>query len=122
MNTLNTYEYLITLIKWCQQDPTDCSSRYDILPENHKLIIGGGYYLLQQSVRQIWNKKGHKCVSKEALNLWNKFNINESIFDYYYQKPVHYKNTEPVYIECFKGANSEPDWKGKFHILVKMNF
>ena len=92
------------------------------MPENHKLIIGGGYYLLQQSVRQIWNKKGHKCVSKEALNLWNKFNINESIFDYYYQKPVHYKNTEPVYIKCFKGANSEPDWKGEISYTGKDEF
>ena len=66
-------------------------------------------------MRQLWNREGHICVSKAALELWDRLKVGESIFDYYYQKPVFYQNEEPVHLKFYVGAKSTPDLEKYVH-------
>ena len=114
METINSFDFLIALIKACQA--TDEDPRIEP-PEGFDARLGGSRYLLNQSIRQFWDRPGHMFVTKKALELWNKLKIEEPIFKYYYQKPIFYKNVEPVYVESYKGANKTSDSKG--HIQYK---
>ncbi len=108
MEISNSFDILISLIKACQED---CEYPHVGGPKGYEVNLGGTYYLLGQSVRLLWNRKGHKCVSKNALELWNDLKVGDSIFDYWYQKPVYYKNEEPVHAKGYVGAKSTPDWE-----------
>lgn len=116
METVNSFDILIALIKACQSDAED--SRVDG-PDGYEAPMGSPKYLLGQSIRQLWNRKGHKCVSKTALELWNKLKVGDSIFKYSYQKPIYYKNEEPVPIKKYVGASSTPYWEGDIKFTKK---
>lgn len=108
METVNAFDILIALIKACQDNYEEpCVSG----PKGYDSTLGGIYYLLGQSVRHLWNKEGHKALSKEANKLWNDLKVDDSIFDYYYQKRVYYKNDIPVHVKGYTGAKSTPDWE-----------
>lgn len=96
METVNSFDILIALIKACQSN--DEYPHVDG-PNGYEAAMGSPKYLLGQSIRQLWNRKGHRCVSKTALDLWNNLKVGDSIFNYWYQKPIYYKNEEPVHIK-----------------------
>lgn len=100
METCNSFDILISLIKACQADFK--KTHIDGL-DGYEATMGGAYSLLGQSVRQLWNRKGHRCVSKKALELWNKLKVDDSIYNYEYQKPIYYKNEDPVLIKGYTG-------------------
>lgn len=86
--------------------------------------LGGCKYLLGQTVRQFWVPNKNKCVSKAALELWNKLEVGESIFGFWSGRAVVYKNREPVEVEWYNGAHGTPYGKnpifvgdkwGRFH-------
>lgn len=108
METINSFDILISLIKACQED---ANKPHVNGPNDYEGAMGGSYYILGQSVRQLWNRKGHRCVSKEASELWDKLKVGDSIFKYSYQKPIYYKNEEPVHVKGYVGARSTPDWE-----------
>lgn len=107
MDTVNSYDIIIAFVKACQ----DGMSEYKHVngPDGYEGELGGAHYLLGQAVRQLWNRKGHVCVSKAALELWNSLKVGEPIFDYWDQKPVLYKNEEPVHLKFYVGAKNTPD-------------
>ncbi len=109
METINSFDFLIALIKACQAKDKD---PYIESPKGFNAKLGSSYYLLNQSIRQLWDRPGHMFVTKKALEFWNKFKIGEPIFKYYYQKPVFYKNVEPENIKLYKGAYKKPYWEG----------
>ena len=108
METVNSFDILIALIKGCQQNGDD---QHIDGPENHDAKIGNLKYLLGQIVRSLWNRKGHKGLSKEAARIWDGLKVGEDIFDYYYQRKVFYKNDVPVHVKGYIGAKSNPDWE-----------
>ena len=108
METVNSFDILIALIKGCQQNGDD---QHIDGPENHDAKIGNLKYLLGQIVRSLWNRKGHKGLSKEAARIWDGLKVGEDIFDYYYQCKVFYKNDVPVHVKGYIGAKSNPDWE-----------
>lgn len=76
--------------------------------------LGGCKYLLGQTVRQFWVPNKNKCVSKAALELWNKLEVGESIFGFWSGRAVVYKNREPVEVEWYNGAHGTPYGKDPF--------
>lgn len=119
METINSFDFLIALIKACQaMDEDPCIES----PEGFNARLGGSYYLLNQSIRQLWNRPGHMFVTKKALELWNKLKIEEPIFKFYYQKPVFYKNEEPEHIGLYKGAHKKPYWEGYIQYTGKKKY
>ena len=108
MENVNAFDILITLIKACQEN---CNEPIVRGPEGYDVILGSADYLLGQSVRQLWSREGHKFVSKKAAKLWGDLKVEGSIFDYCYQKPVHYKNEAPVHVKGYTGAKGTPDWE-----------
>lgn len=107
METVNSFDILIALIKSCQKTEID-KDRFLPGPDGYEGNLGGPFYLLNQTVRQYWHREGHKCASKKAIELWNKLKLEKNIYDYYYQMPVEYKNEEPVHIKLYVGAKSTP--------------
>lgn len=116
METINSFDFLIALIAACQAGNEDPHLES---PEGFNANIGSSHYLLNQSLRLLWDRPGHLFVTKEALDLWSKLKVGDSIFHYYYQKPVFYKNENPVPIECYKGASKTPYWKGDIQFTGK---
>lgn len=115
---INCFDILIGLISACKSNNTLKG------PSQFDWTMGGARYVLGQTVRQIWNPVHHKCVSKAALELWDKLNVSDSIFDYWSNRYVVYKNTLPIKVKWYNGANSKPygedeiyvgDKWGKFH-------
>lgn len=116
MKTINSFDIILALIKACKDE----ENFYALSgPKNHNIKLGNSFYLLNQVVRNLWNQKGHKCVSKKALELWNNLNIEKPIFDFYNQLPVYYKNLNPVYIKLYKGASNTPYFEGNIQCLKK---
>lgn len=107
METVNSFDILIALIKSCQKTEID-KDRFLPGPNGYEGNLGGPFYLLNQTVRQYWHREGHKCASKKAIELWNKLKLEKNIYDYYYQMPVEYKNEEQVHIKLYVGAKSTP--------------
>lgn len=119
METVNSFDILIALIKACQSN--DEYPHVDG-PNGYEAAMGSPKYLLGQSIRQLWNRKGHRCVSKMALELWNKLKVDDSIFKYSYQKPIYYKNEEPVSVKKYVGASSTPYWEGDIKFTKKGDY
>lgn len=119
MNTINSFDFLVALIKACQDTKED---KHIDPPKGFDAKLGGSKYLLNQSIRQLWNRPGHVFATKKALDLWKKLKIGKPIFEYYYQKPVFYKNEEPVHIKCFKGANKTPYWEDNIRYTGKKGY
>lgn len=108
MENINAFDILITLIKACQEN---CDEPIVHGPEGYGAILESADYLLAQSVRQLWNRDGHRFVSVKAAKLWDDLKVEGPIFDYCYQKPVHYKNEVPVHVKGYTGAKGTPDWE-----------
>lgn len=108
METINSYDILIALIKACQENYEEPTIKG---PDGYEATLGGAYYLLGQTVRNLWNREGHKLISKKAQELWNSLEVGEPIFDYWYQKRVYYKNVTPVPVKGYIGANGKPAWE-----------
>lgn len=106
MVTCNSLDILISLIKACQDDFNN--PRVDG-PSDYEVILGSADYILGQIVRNLYNRTGHRCVSKQALKIWNKLKVGDSIFNYWNQKKVYYKNDEPIHLKYYKGAKSVPE-------------
>lgn len=119
MDIINSYDILIALIKAQQDDLSNQDDHFVKGPAGFEGEMGAPHYLLGQCVRQLWNRKGHVCVSKAAIDLWNRLKVGESIFKYHYQKPVFYKNEEPVPTKIYVGAKSIPDWEGDVQFTKK---
>ncbi len=116
METINSFDIILTLIKACKDE----KSYFTVPgPTNHDIKLGASFYLLGQAVRNLWNQKNHRCVSKKALDLWNSLNIGKPIFDYAYQDPIYYKNLTPVHIKLYKGASNTPYFEGNIQCLKK---
>ncbi len=105
MNDTNLFDYFSALIEACQKDKNQPRI---YAPTGYDYCLEGAYYLLNQSIRQLAFRKGHRCVSKAAFTLWNNLQVRQPIFNYWYQKPVCYNNSEPVTVSFYRGAGSEP--------------
>lgn len=110
METINSFDIILALIKAHKDENTFHTVPG---PDNYDVKLDSVHYLLGQTIRNLWNKKGHICISKKALEKWNELKVGEPIINYSYQKPVYYKNEEPVYIKCYKGASSSPYYGGE---------
>ncbi len=119
METVNSFDILISLISACQENSKEPHIKG---PIGYDATLGGAYYLLGQTIRQLWNRKGNKCVSKKALELWNSLKVGDSIFNYWYQKPIYYQNEYPVFIKCYKGAESKPYWEGNIQFTHNKDY
>lgn len=121
METINSFDILIALIKACQKTEID-KDRFLSGPDDYEGNVASPFYLLNQTVRQLWNRKGHKCVSKKALELWNKLKVGKCIYDFYYQMPIEYKNEEPVHIKIYVGAAGTPSEEKDVVVSDKNSF
>ena len=119
METVNSFDVILSLIKACKNEETFYAVSG---PRNHDIKLGNSHYLLGQIIRNLWNQKGHRCISKRVLELWNKLKIGEPIINYYYQMPVYYENEEPVHIKCYKGAGSSSNWEGDIKYINKTDY
>ena len=119
MEAINSFEILISLIKACQDKPEEPNVRG---PNGYDSTLGGAHYLLGQCIRNLWTREGHRCVSKKAHDLWERLEVGKPIFDYWYQKPVYYRNTEPVHVKGYVGAKSTPDWEEDLRFTKKGDY
>lgn len=107
MEAINSFDILISLIKACQDDFEEPRVYGPDVYRN--AALGGVFYLLNQSIRYLRNRNGHKCASENALELRDKLKVGDSIFNYSNQKLVYYKNEMPVHIKGYVGAKSTPE-------------
>lgn len=110
MKIVNCYDILIYLIKSCQTNNLS-ETFINGLNGFEEARLGGTYYLLNQFIRQFYDRNKHRGISKNAFDLWKRLKINDSYTNYRYQKPVYYKNSEPVSVKFYIGSNNKPDYE-----------